>query len=289
MKSITIIVFLLCSLSANCQRGIRIVIGNSSSNVSVSNQIDSSSIRNLQDSIHSLRNYVDSINYDKGNLALKDSIDVLKSQILSVLAETRLSNANIVIDGNSLTSTSVQFGGTPFPTQMKGIEPFKNNNSTIRSYGVGGQNIDEMSSDAAAQIDTSISSNKRNILIVWEITNQLALTKNPRTVINKLWSYCDARKSAGWTVIVLTSLPRNSDLGSSYTLSTYNSDLLTANGYVMSEYSAHAKAYIDVRSEPCLSNYSNSCFANDGVHLSNSGYLAIANLIKYKLIEICNN
>ena len=139
MKSITIIVFFLCSLSANCQRGIRIVIGNSSSNVSVSNQIDSSSIRNLQDSIHSLRNYVDSINYDKGNLALKDSIDVLKSQILSVLAETRLSNANIVIDGNSLTSTSVQFGGTPFPTQMKGIEPFKNNNSTIRSYGVGGK------------------------------------------------------------------------------------------------------------------------------------------------------
>jgi hypothetical protein len=222
-------------------------------------------------------------------LALKDSIDVLKSQILSVLAETRLSNANIVIDGNSLTSTSVQFGGTPFPTQMKGIEPFKNNNSTIRSYGVGGQNIDEMSSDAAAQIDTSISSNKRNILIVWEITNQLAASKNPRTVINKLWTYCDARKSAGWTVIVLTSLPRNSDLGVNYNLATYNADLLIANNYVIAEYATHAAAYIDVRTENCLSNYSNSCFANDGVHLSNSGYLAVANLVKNKIIEISKN
>ena len=285
------LLFSLTFLLAGCQKiGTKITIGSGSVGV-ISSTIDSASLKTINDSITSIGTLVRGMKSDSTRSinALKDSLLNIRNQILSTLAEVRITNANIVVDGNSLTSTTIQFGGTPFPTQMRSLEPFKSNNSTIRSFGVGGQNIDAMTADAAAEIDTALSTNKKNILVVWEITNQMAASKNPRTVINKLWTYCDARKAAGWIVIVLTSLPRNSDLGVNYNLATYNADLLTANNYVIAEYATHSAAYIDVRIESCLSNYSNSCFANDGVHLSNSGYLAVANLVKNKIIEISKN
>lgn len=179
-----------------------------------------------------------------------------------------LEDCNIVADGNSLTTT--QGGGLSYPSQLIALEPLHSNGSTMLNYAVGGQTTPQMISDAASQIDPQYDPGRaRNILLAWEIRNDLVLNEpSIETAYNTFKSYCLARKSAGWEVYVGTMIQsywghfRGDDTESGYI--AFNEELNTINGMIRSNWKTFANGVMDFAANPLL--------FGTGVN-ENSGYI----------------
>ena len=120
---------------------------------------------------------------------------------------------NIVCDGNSLCAGR-NSAGTSY-TMSSGIIA-ATGTPTQRDFivtGLDGIQVSTLTSRAAATVDVlrvpSIVS-KRQIIIVWELTNSLAQgAATPTSVYNDIKAYCQARQAAGWgKIVVATCLPR---------------------------------------------------------------------------------
>jgi len=196
-----------------------------------------------------------------------DSLDQLTSSFSYLLA----------FDGNSLTSGTGSSGGQTYPKQtydLLGI-PW-----AYVNYGVPSQTTTDMASDAATQIDTTINTNfNKNILVAWEITNDLYFGANATTAYNNFVSYCQARKAAGWKVIVLTVLPR-SNVG---TPGDFEASRSTVNTSIRSNWSTFASALADVAADSRIGDANDeldTTYYPDKVHLNNDGYAIVAGIVK---------
>lgn len=108
----------------------------------------------------------------------------------------------ILFDGNSWIAGSGSTGGLTFPQQTINLLNATGKNASLVNYGIAGQTIDQMQSDAVSQIDSQ--KNNYNILVGLELVNQWGLntSQSKETIYSKYKQYFLDRKSAGWKYII---------------------------------------------------------------------------------------
>jgi lysophospholipase L1-like esterase len=108
-------------------------------------------------------------------------------------------NTVIVCDGDSIT-----FNGNPtYPEQLKYQQP-----SQIFNVAVPGQTLATMLANAPANVDTKLPPNTPGIVVIWGGTNDIGQGTSVSDTYATLVSYCQARRAAGWKVVVVTMLSR---------------------------------------------------------------------------------
>lgn len=178
-------------------------------------------------------------------------------------ARIDLTNANIVVDGNSLSLSSL------WPSDLAALSPFSTNGSTVTSVAVGAQTTTNMLSDATTQVDTLIASGKPNIVIAWEIINDLYFGASVATAKANIETYCSGRQAAGFKVVVVNALPtQRANLADD--LATTQAKLEEMNAWMAASYRGFADALLDTRAIPGLETWSSTYFY-DNVHINSAG------------------
>lgn len=194
----------------------------------------------------------------------------------------------ITFDGNSLVDKTYSTLGV----QVAALAPI-NGAITISNFGISGQGTLSMSS-AATDVDNSYVAGKLNILLVWEMTNDIFLGRTGLQACANLEAYIAARKAIHpWLVIVMTCIPRGANLQSTWTATTGEVQLQAANTYLRQNYKAMgAAAIVEMRREGGPFDFTDSTNAanfpsslwTDRTHPNSAGnaYLAtyIADVLK---------
>lgn len=190
-----------------------------------------------------------------------------------------LNNAIIVCDGNSLTSGG--YGGETYPNLLLSKLSQKYTGITIINKGSGGQTTPEIISDAVSDIDINIDEEKINILCVWEVGNDIYYNGSVSQAINNITTYCQARKLAGWKVVLLGLSDRFQSTAFGDNQSQYRAKLSEANMILKNTYKTiGADVFIDIGSDSRLQDATDlSYFYSDSVHLIQAGNNVVADMV----------
>lgn len=171
--------------------------------------------------------------------------------------------------------------------------------TTPANVAIGGQSITLLANpnpggytrliDTAAALDAHLSGTLANVLVVWELTNEL--TTPPATItaaqaVANLKAYCVARRAAGWTkIIVGTVLPRSYQ-------PTIRADFelqrKAANDLLRQQWSTFADGIFDPGADTRIglpgdelsaTYYYQGASPDLAVHLVDAGYAIVADLI----------
>lgn len=193
----------------------------------------------------------------------------------------------VAFDGNSLAagtncSTNQQNAGDTnfatsqcFPAQLLRLLP--RNDYMSGNFGISGQTTEQMASNAAANVDLRINTTKysRNVLVAWEITNSYCNALNTKEVAySDFVSYCNARRAAGWKLVILNVINRTTNLNTR-TAADFAAAQVYWNGRLATEFATFADALVDVNAL----NLQNTV-GWDGTHPSDAGYALVAAAIK---------
>lgn len=139
---------------------------------------------------------------------------------LSLFAPT----GSIVVDGNSLTQYVGDVGDWPncltpcsnaFGDWIYASLAFfalNQQGPTIYNVGVPGQTTQQLAQTASTRVDSHYNSAAaNNILVFWEVSNELIAGTAPEVALEHLRDYVVARKAVGWKVVILTVIPRYAD------------------------------------------------------------------------------
>lgn len=179
--------------------------------------------------------------------------------------------------------------GNDYPSQVIAL---LGANWSATNYAVSGQTAAQMQADAASQIDVILShANNRITLIAWSGTNDLYFGASATTTYDRIKAYAQARKAAGWRVILLSVLPRtnsgtpagfetdrqavNASLRADFPTGTAYSSVLTGASY--------ADYLVDVGNDATIGQAgqtTNTTYYLDLVHLTNAGYAIVAAYVK---------
>lgn len=195
----------------------------------------------------------------------------------------KISGSVIVCDGNSLTYgyLSTNPSTKSYPALLAADSAFSS--ATIYNKGVNAQTTLDMISDATSDIDPNRGSGV-NILIAWEVGNDIYYNGSASGAVTNFWNYCDARRAKGWKVYVLNCPPRSQTTSFGDNPTAYQTKLTTANGLIASGWRSHADGFIDVASDSRFSGYSPTYYNADNVHYTDAGYQVIKDLVKSALI-----
>lgn len=190
-----------------------------------------------------------------------------------------LNNSKIICDGNSLTSGG--YGGETYPNLLLSKLLQKYTNVTVINKGVGGQQTTGMISDAVSDIDVNIDLSKVNILCVWEVGNDIYFNGNVNNAITNITTYCQARKAAGWKIVLLGLCDRYQITAFGDNQSQYRAKLSEANMILKNTYKTiGADVFIDIGSDSRLQDATDlSYFNSDSVHLIQAGNNVVADMV----------
>lgn len=180
-----------------------------------------------------------------------------------------LTGANIVVDGNSLTADTPSWANL-----LIGLPPFSTNGSTLTNFAVGAQTTANMLADSAAQVDPAIASGRPNILIAFEIINDLYFGTTVAKALQNIESYCNGRRKAGYKVIVIGPLP-TTRANLSDDLPTTQVKLVQVENWLNANWKGMADGYLNPRTVPGLESWSSTYFY-DTVHLNDAGDALLA-------------
>jgi lysophospholipase L1-like esterase len=176
---------------------------------------------------------------------------------------------NIVIDGNSL---SVGYGTTPANID-KAVENLAATRR-VTNLGITGQRTSTMQTNYAAKVVPLFreAACGKNILCVWEGTNDVYFGASATAAYNNLVAYCQAAQATGWKVAVGTLLPRQ-DAG---VPAGFETDRLAVNVNIRTNYATFADALMDIGADASLQDPTNTTYFNgDKVHLTTTGYALV--------------
>jgi lysophospholipase L1-like esterase len=181
----------------------------------------------------------------------------------------RSDRLNVVCDGNSLTKgTAGGNKGKTYPMFLQDSLESVNMVDVVYNLGADGQTAMDMDS---ADIDIEAKWSpyyKRNIVVAWEITNDLFYGATPSQAIDSLEVYCINQKKRNYEVIVITCLPR-------YNIEA--EDITTANTLLKSRYRNFSDKLVDLTGVTELGDYNNTTyFTGDKIHLTEAGYKLVA-------------
>jgi lysophospholipase L1-like esterase len=185
-------------------------------------------------------------------------------------------NSALVFDGDSLTQGGVG-GYAAYTTLVAPTETFDSFN-----VGQSGYCTDGMAQDAFTRVDPHVTKQgKRSIVVIWAGTNCLTNSmRSPDQTYSYLRSYADARRLAGFKVIVLTMISRT---GTGYGGSTADSLKNSYNALLRANWRAFADEFVDFGATASALDadgaYSNTTYFYDGIHLKDAGYAAVASSV----------
>ncbi len=212
------------------------------------------------------------------------STDSVTASVTSNEVTLTTANSLVVFDGNSLTAgqgaTSGQNSdpptGTIYPAVCLG---YLGSKWMARNFGVSGQTTPDMSADAATQTDPLYSaSNTRNVVVGWEITNDLFFGASAADAYTNYVTYCQARQAVGWRVPAVTVLPR-SEAG---TPAGFEADRQTVNANIRANWRSFADSLADIASDSRIGpagSQTNPTYYGDLVHLTDAGYAIVAQYV----------
>lgn len=175
-----------------------------------------------------------------------------------------------IADGNSL--------GAPLTTGVITRHP----DWTVYNFRQSGQTTGDMAADAATQIDVLYSaSNERNILIAWEITNDLA---NPGTTdgtpeYEAYRDYCLARQAAGFEVIAVTVIARERYPGDAGLTAAWDENRQAINTLIRSNYLTFADHLADAALVPEFDEVADAMGAPNTYYVDHTHMTAAGNVI----------
>ena len=180
----------------------------------------------------------------------------------------------VIFDGNSLTiGTGATAYTTDYPTQCAAL---LGTNYAAINFGVAGQTTPQMTADAVAQVDPLYSTPFSKILVAWEGTNDIVIGgADAATAYANLVTYCQARRAAGYKVIIVTVIKRG-PAGAGFE-TTRN----TLNANIVANWATFADGLADVGAAAQLQNSADTTYYNaDGIHLNATGYGVVAAIVK---------
>jgi lysophospholipase L1-like esterase len=188
---------------------------------------------------------------------------------------------NIVFDGDSLTAGST--ATDPYPSQvMRVFHP----EVYWVNLGIGGQKLSDMLANAPAKVDPLFQAKLgRNVVVIWGGTNDMRhWNHTPAAVYEHLQQYCLDRRKQGYTVVVMTLLPRT-DTGYP---ERFESDRQQVNAMIRRGWIGFADALVDVGSDPFIGLAGREIdprfYSPDRVHLNNGGLAIVAGQV-HKLLQ----
>ncbi len=209
-------------------------------------------------------------------------------------------NANIVVDGNSLSTSAGS--GIAWPAKLSALPPFNSNGAAVTNLAVSGQNTRNMLTDAATQIDPLYDDQKANILIAWEIRNDIVAGQTIQQALDNFQQYCTERREAGFYVVVLTLTPSWRDdyqIGGEAGYNQLEADRLSINTSLRENHKDYSDLLIDIGDHPLLGQtganepsgwqFSDgrmgaTTLYTDGTHFSDAGKDLIASMVMGKLL-----
>lgn len=183
----------------------------------------------------------------------------------------------VIFHGNSLFHLSAGnvFYGNAVSNYFRGLLKTANNISPVFDYSYQGKTTRQLTTEFPTAVAPYFKSG--DILIHWELTNDLNAGQTPAQCLVNLKAYCTQAKAMGLVVYVLTCIPRNPTFIS-------NSDRLTLNSLILAD-TSFCDGVIDVCTLSQFDNgsdYTDTTYYNaDGTHLTTSGY----NLISQKIYD----
>ena len=181
---------------------------------------------------------------------------------------------NLVFEGDSLTSSgSSAFSGPAFVSYT-----INSLSGATKAWDVAahGQNIVQAAADAATQVDplydTSIS---KNVLCVWLGTNAMyGHSGSAATAFADLKAYCLARRAVGFKVVVVTCLPRSTDVNFETDRQAFNASIRADTSF----YDALADAGGDATVGAPGAQNNTTYYTGDKIHMTSAGYAVVAGL-----------
>ncbi len=208
--------------------------------------------------------------------------------------------ANIIVDGNSLSTSAGT--GIAWPAKMDAIHPFDANSATITNIAVSGQNTRNMLADAASQVDGAFDESKVNVVIAWEIRNDIVAGQTIQQALDSFEQYCSERREAGFYVVVLTLTPSWRDdygVGGEVGYNQLEADRLAVNDSLRKYHKNYSDLLIDIGDHPQLGQtganepdgwqFSDgrmgpTTLYHDGTHFTDAGKDLIAAMVRGKLL-----
>lgn len=185
----------------------------------------------------------------------------------------------MIFDGNSLSSLD-DSGHAPnrymYQTGVKLLPDLYE----CKYVASGGRTTANMIADAATRVDALYDAARpNNIVVAWEITNDLFFGASAATAYSNIVTYCQGRQAEGFEVVVLSVLPR-SGVG---VPSTFEADRQTVNTNMRANWASFADALADVGADDTIgvagADLDTTLYV-DGVHMTDAGYGIVAGIVK---------
>jgi hypothetical protein len=191
--------------------------------------------------------------------------------------------ANIVCDGNSLTQAGWPLVAAGALGQARGM-------CTVTNVAFGGATTPQLYARLNATIAPLRRNACRNILVIWEVSNDIwynhpcftdeAVISSAGVVTENVWRYTRDACALGFEVIVMTPTVRSTFSARQLACSALASEMLRV-GY--REHGAVACLSPDL--VPALANPDNYNFFLDGTHFTIQGYAVVSSLAIAGLAE----
>jgi lysophospholipase L1-like esterase len=189
----------------------------------------------------------------------------------------------IVCDGNSLT-----FGSFSSDPNTKSYPAWiaKTIDATVYNKGAIGKTTQQMQAEAIANVDPLFKPDSKNILIAWEIGNDLFSTAgSAENAFNRFAEYCKSRKAAtkGLKIIVITVTYRDNRVAitpAGDTQEEFTAKRLRCNQLLRENWNTFSDYLFDLALDQRYGEYNYTYFnVNDRMHLSDWGYEAMADFL----------
>lgn len=184
----------------------------------------------------------------------------------------------VVFDGDSRTIGSGGAGPYSVPCMATVIA---SRQAISRNFGVAGQTVAQMSGDAVAQIDP-LRTLIKGVVVIWGGYNDHATDAvSAATIETRLWTYCDARRTAGWKVMVCSELPANN--------TGWQAVRDTLNTAIVANWASHADALANLGADATMGPWAARDDTNlylDKTHPTDVGYAIIAGLVATAIASV---
>ena len=182
----------------------------------------------------------------------------------------------VLFDGDSLTAGYLVGAGESYPSKVAGELP---DGVLVRNVAVSGQTWPDLLADAAEEVDGAFSkARRRNVVVVWAAANDLAAGFTGEEAAANARRYCEGRRRAGFSVVLLTMFP----LQPPEVDPDYERERLAYNARLRRDWREYADALVDVAGDDRFGDSSQperARFFLDVVHLNAAGYEIVAELV----------
>lgn len=179
------------------------------------------------------------------------------------------SNKQIVFVGDSRTSAVIDGWVTPSAELAFPTGNFAYGGRGVSNYGVGGYTWTDITA-AAATIDALLIPGGSNTLVAWAGVNQP--TALAADIYAQIVAYCNARRIAGWKVILCSEIDSQSNM------TWHNTTWPALNTLINADHS-FADGYINLAADARLQNALNTTYFNaDKIHLVAAGNNVVRDL-----------